>query len=99
MLNGMVVAILLADGFEQVEWAEPRKLLDEAGAATLIVAPAKGQVQACAHFDKADKFSVDVPLEKAAAASFDGLLLPGGVANPDPLRQLPKALAFVRAFF
>jgi protease I len=99
MLNGMKVAILVADGFEQVEMAEPRKALDEAGAETLIVSPAKGQVQAWKHFDKADKFSVDVPLEKADAASFDALLLPGGVANPDQLRQLPQAVAFVRAFF
>ena len=99
MLNGMKVAILVADGFEQVEMAEPRRALDEAGAETLIVSPAKGQVQAWKHFDKADKFSVDVPLEKADAASFDALLLPGGVANPDQLRQLPQAVAFVRAFF
>jgi protease I len=99
VLNGMKVAILVADGFEQVEMAEPRKALDEAGAETLIVSPAKGQVQAWKHFDKADKFSVDVPLEKADAASFDALLLPGGVANPDQLRQLPQAVAFVRAFF
>jgi protease I len=99
VLNGMKVAILVADGFEQVEMAEPRRALDEAGAETLIVAPAKGQVQAWKHFDKADKFSVDVPLEKADAASFDALLLPGGVANPDQLRQLPQAVAFVRAFF
>jgi protease I len=89
MLNGMIVAILLADGFAQVQLAAPRKVLAEAGAATLIVSPAKGQVQARVHFDKADKFSVDVPLEEADAASFDGLLLPGGVATPDPLRQLP----------
>jgi hypothetical protein len=55
MLNGMKVAILVADGFEQVELAEPRKALDEAGAETLIGSPAKGQVQAWQHFDKADK--------------------------------------------
>ena len=99
MLNGMKVAILVADGFEQVELAEPKKALDEAGAETLIVSPAKGQVQGWKHFDKADKFHVDVPLEKADAGSFDALLLPGGVANPDQLRQLPKAVAFVRSFF
>jgi len=93
MLNGMKIAILVADGFEQVELAEPRKALDEAGAETLIVSPAKGQVQGWKHFDKADKFAVDVPLD------IDALLLPGGVANPDQLRILPKAVAFARAFF
>ena len=99
MLNGMKVAILVADGFEQAELAEPRKALDEAGAETLIVSPMKGQVQGWKHFDKADKFAVDMPLEKADAEFFDALLLPGGVANPDQLRVLPKAAAFVRAFF
>jgi len=99
MLNGMKVAILVADGFEQAELAEPRKALDDAGAETLIVSPALGQVQGWKHFDKADKYPVDVPLERAEAGSFDALLLPGGVANPDQLRQLPKAVGFVRAFF
>jgi deglycase len=99
MLNGTKVAILVADGFEQAELVEPKKALDAAGAETLIVSPAKGQVQGWRHFDKADKFVVDVPLDKADAESFDALLLPGGVANPDQLRTLPKAVTFVRAFF
>jgi protease I len=99
MLNGMKVAILVADGFEQVELTAPKKALDEAGAETLIVSPAKKQVQGWKHFDKADKFAVDVPLDEADAESFDALLLPGGVANPDQLRALPRAVAFVRAFF
>jgi protease I len=95
----MKIAILVADGFELPELVEPRKALDEAGAETLIVSPMKGQVQGWNHFDKADKFAVDMPLEKADAEFFDALLLPGGVANPDQLRVLPKAVAFVRAFF
>jgi protease I len=95
----MKVAILVADGFELPELVEPRKALDEAGAETHIVSPMKGQVQGWKHFDKADKFAVDMPLEKADAEFFDALLLPGGVANPDQLRVLPKAVAFVRAFF
>jgi protease I len=99
MLSEMKVAILVADGFELAELVEPRKALDEAGAETLIVSPMKGQVQGWKHFDKADKFAVDMPLEKADAELFDALLLPGGVANPDQLRVLPKAVAFVRAFF
>jgi protease I len=95
----MKVAILVADGFEEVELVEPKRALDEAGAATRIVSPAKGQVQGWQHFDKAHRFAVDVPLDKADAEHFDALLLPGGVANPDQLRALPKAVAFVRAFF
>jgi protease I len=99
MLNGTKVAILVADGFEQVELTEPRKALLDAGADALIVSPAKGQVQGWKHFDKADKFPVDVPLDQADPESFDALLLPGGVANPDQLRTQPKAVEFVRAFF
>jgi protease I len=95
----MKVAILVAEGFEQVELTEPKKALDEAGAETRIVSPAKGQVQGWKHFDKADKFKVDVPLEQADASEFDALLLPGGVANPDQLRTLPAAVQFVRKFF
>jgi protease I len=98
-LTGMKVAILVAEGFEQVELTEPRKALDEAGAETRIVSPAKGEVQGWKHFDKADKFKVDVPLEQAEASQFDALLLPGGVANPDQLRAQPKAVQFVREFF
>jgi protease I len=98
-LNGKKVAILVAEGFEQVELTEPRKALDEAGAHTSIVSPAKGEVQGWKHFDKADKFKVEVPLEQADAQQFDALFLPGGVANPDQLRANPKAVQFVRAFF
>jgi protease I len=95
----MKVAILVAEGFEQAELTGPRQALDEAGAQTRIVSPAKGEVQGWKHFDKADKFKVDVPLEQASAEDFDALLLPGGVANPDQLRTMPKAVQFVRAFF
>jgi len=98
-LEGLKVAILVAEGFEQVELTAPRKALDEAGAKTFIVSPAKGEVQGWKHFDKADKFKVDVPLDQANAADFDALQLPGGVANPDQLRTNPKAVQFVRAFF
>ncbi|HUN75968.1 MAG TPA: type 1 glutamine amidotransferase domain-containing protein [Steroidobacteraceae bacterium] len=98
-LNGLKVAILVAEGFEQAELTEPRKALDQAGAATSVVSPAKGEVQGWKHFEKADKVKVDVPLEQANASEFDALLLPGGVANPDQLRTQPKAVAFVKAFF
>jgi protease I len=98
-LKGKKVAILVAEGFEQVEMTEPKKALEAAGAVTKIVSPAKGEVQGWKHFDKADKFTVDVPLEAAQAREFDALLLPGGVANPDQLRMMPNAVAFVREFF
>ncbi|HEV7716333.1 MAG TPA: type 1 glutamine amidotransferase domain-containing protein [Steroidobacteraceae bacterium] len=98
-LDGLKVAILAAEGFEQDELLEPRKALDAAGAQTRIVSPAKGEVQGWKHFDKADKVKVDVPLEQADADDFDALMLPGGVANPDQLRLQPKAVEFVRKFF
>jgi protease I len=99
MLRNKRVAILVADGFEQVELTEPRKALDEAGAQTKIVSTSSDQVQGWKHFDKADHFKVDMPLQSADAKDFDALVLPGGVANPDQLRVNPKAVAFVKAFF
>ena len=98
-LDGKKVAILVADGFEQVEMTEPRRALEDAGARTSLVSPVDGQVQGWNHFDKADRFPVDVRLDAADAEAFDALLLPGGVANPDQLRMDPQAVAFVRAFF
>ena len=98
-LAGKKVAILVADGFEQVEMTEPRRALEDAGARTSLISPAQGHVQGWKHFDKADRFRVDVKLDDAGAQDFDALLLPGGVANPDQLRIQPKAVAFVREFF
>ena len=83
MLNGKRVAILVAEGFEQSEMVEPRKALEQAGAQTEIVSPAQDEVQGWNHFDKADRFNVDVPVAQAKADDYDALLLPGGVANPD----------------
>jgi len=97
-LDGMKVAILVSDGFEQVEMTEPRKALDHAGAQTLIVSPVEGRVRGWNHHDPADSFEVDVPLQSAKPEDFDALLLPGGVVNPDTLRIDEKAVAFVRAF-
>ncbi|HTT01490.1 MAG TPA: type 1 glutamine amidotransferase domain-containing protein [Steroidobacteraceae bacterium] len=99
MLNGLRVAILVAEGFEQAELVEPRKALDAQGARTKIVSPAKGHVQGWKHFEKADTLPVDVALADADAEDFDALLLPGGVANPDQLRTQPAAVRFVREFF
>jgi protease I len=97
-LRGQRVAILVADGFEQVEMTEPRQALKDAGAKTQIVSPTKSQVQGWNHFDHADKFPVDVALERANPDDFDALLLPGGVANPDQLRMIPEAVKFVKSF-
>ena len=98
-IEGLRVAILVADGFEQQELTDPRAALDEAGAVTQIVSPVEGEVEGWNHYDKGDKFPVDVPLTGASADEFDALLLPGGVANPDQLRMNPEAVQFVRSFF
>ena len=97
-LDGMTVAILVSDGFEQVEMTEPRKALEAAGARTQVVSPLDGSVRGWKHHDPADTFEVDVPLKTANPDDFDALLLPGGVVNPDALRIDEKAVAFVRAF-
>jgi len=98
-LNGLKVAILVTDGFEQVEMTEPRKALDEAGAETRLVSPKDGQVKAWNFTEWGDTFPVDIPLDSARPEHFDALLLPGGVINPDKLRALPEAVAFATAFF
>jgi protease I len=98
-LNGKKVAILVANGFEQIELTEPKEALEEAGAATQIISPEKGEVKGWNHTEWGDTFKIDVPLERAKAEDYDALLLPGGVMNPDRLRRDEAALAFVRAFF
>jgi protease I len=98
-LKGLTVAILVTDGFEEVELTEPRKALDEAGAKTQIVSPKDGRVRAWKFTDWSIELPVDVRLGDAKPGDFDALLLPGGVINPDSLRIEPKAVAFVKAFF
>ncbi len=98
-LSGKKVAILVADGFEQVEMTKPREALDEAGAQTKIVSPASGKVKGWEMTDWGDEFKVDIPLSSADANEFDALLLPGGVMNPDKLRRNKDALRFVKSFF
>jgi protease I len=97
-LSGKRIAILVADGFEQVEMTDPRKALDEAGAKTEIVSPMKSEVQGWNHHEKGRKFHVDVDLNSADPHRYDALLLPGGVVNPDQLRMLPLAVQFVKTF-
>src|SRR5947209_16049729 len=98
-LDGKKVAILVADGFEQVEMTKPRAALEEAGAKTTIVSPSGKQIQGMNHADKGDKFDVDLALEEARPEEFDALMIPGGLMNPDTLRSTPAALEFTKHFF
>ena len=97
-LQGRKVAILATDGFEQVELTEPMKALKAAGAEVSVVSPKTGEIQGFNHHDKGDKVKVDTDLSGAKAESFDALMLPGGVINPDALRLEPKAISFVKHF-
>jgi protease I len=98
-LNGKKIAILVDEGFEQVELIKPRKALDKVGAETKVISPQAGEVRAWNMKRWGKSVAVDVPLESADPAQFDGLLLPGGVMNPDKLRMNPKAVEFVKHFF
>jgi putative intracellular protease/amidase len=98
-LEGLKVAILVTDGFEEVELTEPRKALEQAGADTSVVSPKGHEVRGWNFTDWGQKLPVDLKLEDARLEDFDALLLPGGVINPDKLRIIPAAVAFVNAFF
>src|ERR1700739_791811 len=97
-LQGKKIAILVADGFEQVELLEPRKALDEAGATTQVVSPASKKVKGWNTKEWGNEVPVDVSLDSANPENFDALLLPGGVMNPAHLRMMPKAVEFVKKF-
>ncbi len=98
-LNGKRVAILVTDGFEEVELTKPREALDQAGAKTQVVSPKDGKVKGWRHTEWGNEIPVDLPLSQAKVDQFDALLLPGGVISPDKLRMQPEAVAFVKAFF
>ena len=99
-LSGKRVAVLVAnEGVEQVELTEPVAALRQKGAEVDLVAPEEGAIQAFNHLDKGDTFEADRTAAEAEAGEYDGLMLPGGVANPDQLRTKSDAVAFVRAFF
>ncbi len=98
-LDGKKVAILVADGFEQVEMTKPRDALEEAGAETKIVSLKPGQIQGMHHADKGDKFDVDLAVADARPEEFDALMIPGGLLNPNALRSNEDALEFARHFF
>ncbi|MEU7155855.1 type 1 glutamine amidotransferase domain-containing protein [Streptomyces chrestomyceticus] len=96
----MQVAFLVApEGIEQVELTEPWQAVIDAGGTPKLVSTESGRVQAFHHLDKADTFPVDRTVDQAQVGDFDGLVLPGGVANPDALRMNEKAVAFARGFF
>jgi protease I len=97
-LNGLRVAILVTDGFEQVELLQPRQALDEAGARTSVVSPKQDRVRGWNFTDWGDDLPVDVPLSQARPEDFDALHLPGGVMNPDNLRMDDNAVAFAQSF-
>jgi protease I len=98
-LNGKKVAILVTDGFEQIELVEPRQALIEAGASTYLVSPLNGEVQAWSEDDLGAIYSVDVSLKYVNADDFDALVLPGGVESVNTLCAIPEAISFVRQFF
>ena len=98
-LQGKKVAILATDGVERVELTEPRKALDAAGARTVVVSPKSGSIKGWEHDHWGDSITVDQSLDEARADQFDALMLPGGVMNPDHLRQNERAVQFVRSFF
>ncbi|HEX8289942.1 MAG TPA: type 1 glutamine amidotransferase domain-containing protein [Pyrinomonadaceae bacterium] len=98
-LNGIRVAILAADGFEQSELFEPKKALEQAGAQTHVVSLESGEIKGWNEKNWGDSIAVDATVDEADAQTYDALLLPGGVMNPDKLRMNEKAVSFVKSFF
>lgn len=99
-LEGKKIAFLVAaEGVEQVEQTEPWAAVVKAGGQpVLIVGGEQKEVQAFNHLDKGDTFNADLPVSRAGVEDYDGLVLPGGVANPDALRTMPEAVGFAKAF-
>jgi protease I len=98
-LKGKKIAFLVAqEGVEEVELTKPREAVEAAGAQTHLVAPEGGEIQAFQHLDKSERYAVDRTLDEAAAEDYDGLVLPGGVANPDQLRLDRRAIGLIKDF-
>ncbi|HZY61364.1 MAG TPA: type 1 glutamine amidotransferase domain-containing protein [Edaphobacter sp.] len=101
-LNGMRVAILATQGFEQVELTKPKEALEKAGAKVEVISPASGiksgKIKGWNHTDWGDSIKSDVELSQAKESNYSALMLPGGVMNPDKLRMDPQAVAFVKSF-
>jgi protease I len=99
-LKGKKIAIIAADGVEQVELEEPRRAVEQAGAATELLSLQSGEIQAMNHdIEPGDKFTVDKSISQASIDDYDGLILPGGVANPDNLRQDDDVISFLQQYF
>ncbi|EGF27391.1 intracellular protease, PfpI family protein [Rhodopirellula baltica WH47] len=98
-LNKKRIAFLATDGFEQVELTKPWEAIQAAGAEVVLVSPKDGKIQGMNHDEKADQFTVDQNVANVSAEDFDGLVLPGGVANPDTLRTCETSVSFIRDFF
>ena len=99
-IEGKRVAFLVAnEGVEQVELTQPWEAVESAGGEPVLIAPEAGEVQGMNHLDKADTFEATQAVADVDAGDYDGLVLPGGVANPDILRTVPEAVEFTRAFF
>ena len=97
-LAGKRIAILATNGFEQAELLVPQETLEDVGATVDIIAPAAGVIQGMEHQDKGQMIAVDLTLEEANPEDYDALILPGGVANPDTLRQIKEAIDFIEYF-
>jgi protease I len=99
MLTGKRIAFLFTDGVEQAELIEPLKAVKAAGGAAMLISPQAHEVQMMQHDDKGDTIHAEVSAADADAADFDGLVIPGGVANPDRLRGDQASVRFVKSFF
>jgi protease I len=99
-LKGKRVAVLMTDGVEQIEYTSPRQFLEKNGAEVVLLSPknAGDAIQGFNHLTQGDKFTVEKNVTDAKVGDYDGLVLPGGVANPDMLRLSPESIAFIRAF-
>ena len=98
-LEGKKVAILVADGFEQVEMTKPRQALNDAGAETKIVSLKTGKIQGMHHMEKGDKFDVDLTLDDARPENFDALMIPGGLIIRTPCDRMRRPSASPDTFF
>lgn len=98
-VQGKKVAILVTDGFEQIEMTSPRDAIHAEGGQTHIVSLKGGQIQGFKHMERGDKFDVDATVDTARPEDYDAILIPGGLFNPDALRTNEKAVGFARKFF
>jgi len=96
-LSGKTIAIIAADGVEQVEYQQPRAAVEDAGATVHLVSLERGEIQAMNHdIDPADRLRVDRAISEVSPADYDGVILPGGTVNPDKLRQDDRVIGFLR---